>query len=151
MGRIGGIVIVTAVLAVVAPGLIGGKKAPPLRWDGAPRMTVVAGTTAGRLLFGHVVNRSDRAVKLRAGAVRVLDADGHELHTSAAFADGFVPGVTLRGYGSDLFAADAGTASVGSEIVLKPGAKAPLSVSFSAPGGERASAVRYGGGRLKLE
>ena len=69
----------------------------------------------------------------------------------AAFADGFVPGVTLQGYGSDLFAADEGTTAVGREIVLKPGAKAPLSVSFSAPGGERASAVRYRGGQLKLE
>jgi hypothetical protein len=151
MGRIGGIVIVTAVLAAIAPGLVGGHKAAPLRWQGAPRMTVVAGTTADRLLFGHVLNRSDHAVKLRAAEVHVLDADGHELRTSAAFADGFVPGVTLRGYGSDLFAADEGTAAVGREIVLRPGARAPLSVSFSAPGGERASAVQYGGGRLKLE
>jgi hypothetical protein len=151
MGRIGGIVIVTAILAAIAPGMVGGHHAAPLRWNGAPRMTTMAGTVGDRLLFGHVVNRSDRRVRLRAADVHVLDADGEKLHTSAAFADGFVAGVTLRGYDSDLYGADEGAAAVGREITLAPGAAAPLSVSFSAPGGERASAIEYGGGRLKLE
>ena len=151
MGRIGGIVIVTAVLAAIAPGMVSGHKATPLRWEGAPRMTTMAGTVGDRLLFGHVVNHSDRRVKLRAAEVHVLDADGDELRTSAAYADGFVPGVTLRGYESDLYGADEETATVGREIALAPGASAPLSISFSAPDGERASAIEYGGGRLKLE
>jgi len=117
MGRIGGIVIVTAVLAAIAPGMVSEQhKAAPLRWDGAPRMTTMAGTVGDRLLFGHVVNHSDRRVKLRAAEVHVLDADGDELRTSAAYADGFVPGVTLRGYESDLYGADEGTATVGREI-----------------------------------
>ena len=151
MGRIGGIVIVTAVLAAVAPGMVSGHKAAPLRWEGAPRMTTMAGTVGDRLLFGHVVNHGTRAIRLRAADVHLLDGDGHRLSTRAAFADGFVPGVTLRGYESDLYGADDETATVGREIALEPGASAPLSISFSAPDGERASAIEYGGGRLKLE
>jgi hypothetical protein len=150
MGRITGIVVVTAVLAVLAPGRFGGgAQDGPLRWDAAPRMSVLGAMPDDRLLFGHVVNRSKKAARLRAADVHVLDADGDRLPGAAAFADGFVPGVTLRGMGAEVFGA-AG-AGVGREVVLAPGESAPLSVSFTAAGGVRAAAIDYGGGRLVLK
>jgi hypothetical protein len=153
MGRIAGIVVVTAVLAVIAPGRFGGghDAGGPLRWQAAPRMSVLGMSPDDRLLFGHVVNHSQHRARLRAADVRVLDADGDALPGSAAFADGFVPGVTLRGYGTELSDAGGGGAEVGGEVVLGPGQSAPLSVSFTASGGHRAAAIRYGGGQLKLE
>jgi hypothetical protein len=98
------------------------------------------------------VNRSDHVARLRAGDVRVRDAHGDKLTTSAAYADGFVAGVSLRGYGDELFEGDGTGAGVGREIVLRPGQAAPLSVSFTVPaGGEIAVALDYGEGTLPLE
>jgi len=161
MGRITGIVVVTAVLAVIAPGRFGGgshEEKGPLRWQAPPRMSVLGMSPDDRLLFGHVVNHSGKRARLRAADVHVLDSDGDALPGSAAFADGFVPGVTLRGYDTELFgaAADAGMgagggAGLGREVVLAPGDSAPLSVSFTASGGHRAAAIEYSGGTLKLK
>jgi hypothetical protein len=152
MGRLAGIVFVTAILATVAPDRFGGDEAGPLRWDGAPRTSAMAGTPGDRLLFGHVVNRSDEVQRLRAAEVRVVDGDGDRLQASAAFADGFVPAVSLRGYGAELYAADGAVADVGGDVTLKPGQAAPLSVSFTVPDGAATpAAIVYGEGRLTLE
>ncbi|MEA2248795.1 MAG: hypothetical protein QOH46_3324, partial [Solirubrobacteraceae bacterium] len=103
-----------------------------------------------RLLFGHVVNRSGHVARLRAADVHVRDADGGELRTSAAYAGGFVPGVSLRGYGDEMFGGDG--MSAGREITLGPGQAAPLSVSFTVARGESGPvAIEYGEGTLALE
>jgi hypothetical protein len=151
MGRIIGIVVVTALLAVLAPGRFDGSHDGPLKWDAAPRTSVLGSTPDDRLLFGHVVNRSKKVARLRAADVHVLDGDGDRLPGGAAFADGFVPGVTLRGMDAEMFGAVEASADVGGEVVLEPGQSAPLSVSFTAASGARAAAIDYGGGRLKLE
>jgi hypothetical protein len=151
MGRITGIVVVTAILAVLAPGRFGGGPEGPLKWDAAPRTSVLGSAADDRLLFGHVVNRSKKAARLRAADVHVLDGDGDRLPASAAFADGFVPGVTLRGMDAEMFGAVEASADVGGEVVLEPGQSAPLSVSFTAASGAHAAAIDYCGGRLKLE
>jgi hypothetical protein len=151
MGRIAGIVVVTAVLAALAPGRFGGHHDGTLRWDGAPRTSVLGMSAGAQVLFGHVVNRSGHTARLRAADVHVVDSRGKRLAGSAAFADGFVPGVALRGLGSEVFDESATGATVGGEIVLGPGQRAPLSVSFSAPDGDRATAIEYDGGRLKLQ
>jgi hypothetical protein len=151
MGRIFGIAVVMAVLAVVAPGRFGGHAAThggPLRWQTPARMSTVGETPGDHLLFGRVVNHSDRTIRLRAADVHVLDAKGRRLKTRAAFADGFVPGVMLNGYG-ELYASDPSVA-VGREVVLRTGQAAPISASYSAPAGERAAMVDYGAGRLRL-
>jgi hypothetical protein len=152
MGRIAGIVVVTALLAAIAPGRFGGghDTGGALRWQAPPRMSVLGMSPDDRLLFGRVVNHSGQRARLRAADVHVLDGDGDALPGSAAFADGFVPGVTLRGYGTELSAAGAGGAAVGGDVVLAPGQSAPLSVSFTAADGHRPAAIDYGGGRLKL-
>src|SRR4051794_38812274 len=151
MGRIAGIVVVTAVLAVLAPGRFGGHRAGPLRWDGAPRTSALGMSSGARLLFGHVVNRSDRVARLRAADVHVLDSHSRRLPGSAAFADGFVPGVALLGSGREVFAAGADGAAVGGAVVLAPGRRAPLSVSFTTGAGVHATAIDYGGGGLALK
>jgi hypothetical protein len=150
MGRIAGIVVVTAVLAVLLPGRFGGQQDGVLRWEKAPRTSALGMSHDAQLVFGHVVNRSDHRERMRAADVHVVDARGNRLPGSAAFADGFVPDVALRGLGTEVFT-DAGPATVGREIVLGPGQRAPLSVSFTAEGGDKATAIEYDGGRLKLE
>jgi hypothetical protein len=151
MGRIAGIVAVTAVLAVLMPGRFGGHHDGALRWVGPPRTSALGMTGGAQLLFGRVVNRSDHPARLRAADVHVLDARGNRLAGSAAFADGFVPDVALHGSGAEVFDAGDGGAAVGVEVVLAPGQRAPLSVSFTADDGHAARSIDYGGGRLALE
>src|SRR5919202_4730961 len=138
-----------AVLAVLAPGRFAGHAAKPgggpLRWQAPARTSAVGQSAADHLLFGRVVNHSGRTLRLRAADVHVLDAKGRRLKTRAAFADGFVPGVMLNGYG-ELYGSDPSVA-VGREIVLRTGQAAPISASYSAPAGERAAMVDYGAGR----
>jgi hypothetical protein len=149
-----GIGVVLAVMAAVAPGALGGNSATredgPLRWQAPARTSQVAGTTSDHLLFGRVVNHGNRSIRLRAADVHLLDRDGHRLTTRAAFADGFVPGVMLSGYGAEMYGADA-TAQVGREVVLKTGQAAPLAASFTAGAGKSAVAIEYHGGRLQLK
>ena len=150
MGRIFGIAVVMAVLAVVAPGRFGGhaaKHGGPLRWQAPARTSTVGATPSDHLLFGRVVNHSGKTIRLRAADVHVLDAKGRRLKTRAAFADGFVPGVMLNSYGG--LYADV-SVPVGREVVLRTGQAAPISASYSAAAGERAAMVDYGAGRLTL-
>jgi hypothetical protein len=149
VGRIFGIAVVMAVLAVVAPGRFGGhasKPDGPLRWQSPARTSTVGQTTSDHLLFGRVVNHSDKTIRLRAAEVHVLDAKGHRLTTRAAFADGFVPSVMLNGSG-ELYG---GAAPVGQDVVLRTGQAAPISASYSAPDGKPAAMLDYGNGRLVL-
>jgi hypothetical protein len=146
--------VVLGLLAAVAPGALGGhgtktKPDGPLRWQAPARTSAVAGATGDHLLFGRVVNHSAHAIRLKAADVHVLDKDGHRLPTRAAFADGFVPGVMLNGFSGEMYGG--GGAQVGTEVLLRTGAAAPVSASFTAGGGERAVAIEYDGGRLALK
>jgi len=96
------------------------------------------------MLFGTLVNRAGKVLRLDAGRVRVLGAHGRSLPAAAAFSAGFDASIALRGYGSELVAARlAGTST---RAVLAPGATVPLSVSWSG----HATAVEVEGTRLAL-
>jgi hypothetical protein len=146
---------VLALLAAIVPGQLGGggagaaKQDGPLRWQAPARTSAIAGAAGDHLLFGRVVNHGNRPIRLRAADVHLIGRDGHRLRTNAAFADGFVPSVQLSGYGNEMYGASA-PGGVGSEVVLQTGQAAPLSASYTATGGERAVAIEYDGGRLKL-
>ena len=146
--------MVLGVLAAVAPGALGGhgaktKPEGPLRWQAPARTSALAGAAGDHLLFGRVVNHSAHAIRLKAADVHVLDKNGHRLPTRAAFADGFVPGVMLNGFSGEMYGG--GGAPVGKEVLLRTGATAPVSASFTAAGDARAVAIEYDGGRLALK
>jgi hypothetical protein len=153
VGRIIGMAAVLALLAAIVPGRFGGNSAAkeegPLRWQAPARTSAIAGSTSDHLLFGRVVNHSNHPIRLRAEDVHLIGRDGHRLRTNAAFADGFVPSVQLSGYGDEMYGASA-SGGVGRAVVLKTGQAAPLSASFTAGAGERAVAIEYHGGQLKL-
>ena len=140
-------------LAAIAPGKFGHheqKMDGPLRWQAPARTSALAGATGDHLLFGRVVNHSGHAIRLKAADVHVVDSDGHRLPTRAAFADGFVPSVMFNGFGGEMYG-DASSAQVGSVVVLRTGAAAPVSASFTAGAGKAAAAIEYDGGRLTLK
>jgi hypothetical protein len=94
------------------------------------------------MLFGTLVNRAGRMLRLDARRVRVLDGHGRSLPAAAAFAAGFDARVALRGFGGEMFAG----ATTPTTAVLAPGATLPLSVSWSGA----AAAIEVAGARLKL-
>ena len=134
------------VLAVTFAVLVGGAgcgSAATVEWKGQPRSGPVEG---GQMLFGTLVNRSGRPLRLRAADVRVLDRNGRALSAAAAFAGGYNAGIALRGFGTEMFAAASVGASDGAKVALAPGATVPLSISLK---GE-ADVVEVAGARLTL-
>ena len=130
------------ILAVIAGGAGCGGGAS-VAWKGHPRSGPVEG---GQMLFGTIVNRSGRPLRLRASDVRVLDRSGRELSAAAAFTGGYNAGIALRGFGGEMFAAATAGAGDGAQIAVAPGATVPLSVSWKG----KAAAVEVAGARLAL-
>jgi hypothetical protein len=131
-------------LAVLAGSAgCGGAGSASVAWKGHPRSGPVEG---GRMLFGTVVNRSARLLQLRAADVRVLDRSGRELPAAAAFSGGYNPGIALRGFGAEMFAAATPSAGDGANVDLAPRATVPLSVSWNGA----AVVVEVAGARLTL-
>jgi hypothetical protein len=139
----GRFVCALAVALAVLAGGAGCGGGDGVAWKGHPRSGPVEG---GQMLFGTLVNRSARPLRLRAGDVRVLDRRGHALPAAAAFAGGYNAGIALRGFGSEMFAAATVGGGDGDQVAMAPGATVPLSVSWE---GE-AAAVEVAGARLTL-
>jgi hypothetical protein len=139
----GRLVCVLAVTVAVLVGGAGCGGGATVAWKGHPRSGAVEG---GQMLFGTVVNRSGRPLRLRAADVRVLDRSGHSLPAAAAFAGGYNASIALRGFGTEMFAAATAGAGDGAKVAIAPGATAPLSVSWK---GE-AAVVEVAGARLTL-
>ena len=120
-----------AALAAFAVGIASGQSGDPgpMRWVGAPR-TGAAGD--GQALYGTVVNHSAKPVRLRSKDIRVVDGDGKTLPSMSAFDGGYIPayaGPTDR------------------EVVLRPGQREPLSLTWT--GGDGAQ-VKVGGSSLSI-
>ena len=130
-------------LAVMAGGVGCGGGGANVAWKGKPRSGPIEG---GHMLFGTLVNRSGRPLRLRAADVHVLDRGGHELSAAAAFSGGYNAGIALRGFGAEMFASATPGAGDGAKVAMAPGATVPLSVSWK---GE-ARVVEVAGARLKL-
>ena len=139
----GRLVCVLAVTVAVLVGGVGCGGEASVAWKGQPRSGPVEG---GQMLFGTLLNRSGRPLRLRAADVRVLDRNGRELSAAAAFAGGYNAGIALRGFGGEMFAAATAGASDGAKAALGPGATVPLSVSWKG----KAAVVEVAGARLAL-
>ena len=139
----GRLVCVLAVTFAVLVGGAGCGGGTTVAWKGHPRSGPVEG---GQMLFGTLLNRSGRPLRLRAADVRVLDRNGRALSAAAAFAGGYNAGIALRGFGTEMFAAASVGASDGAKVALAPGATVPLSISWK---GE-AAVVEVAGARLTL-
>jgi hypothetical protein len=138
----GRVCALTATFAVAIGGAGCGGHGP-VAWKGQPRSGPVEG---GQMLFGELVNRAGRVLRLSADHVRVLDGRGHSLPAAAVFSRGYEAGIALRGFGTEMSAAPAVGAATRATAVLAPGATVPLSVSWSG----RAAAVEVEGSRLAL-
>ena len=89
----GGRVCALAATFAVAFGGAGCGGHDPVAWKGQPRSGPVEG---GQMLFGELVNRAGRVLRLSADHVRVLDGRGHPLPAAAVFAGGHEAGIALQ-------------------------------------------------------
>jgi hypothetical protein len=78
----GGRVCALAVTFAVVLGGAGCGGHGPVAWKGQPRSGPVGG---GQMLFGTLVNRAGRVLRLSAGHVLVLDGRGRPLPAAAVF------------------------------------------------------------------
>jgi hypothetical protein len=88
----GRVCALTATLAVAIGGAGCGGHGP-VAWKGQPRSGPVEG---GQMLFGELVNRAGRVLRLNADHVRVLDGRGHSLPAAAVFSSGYEAGIALQ-------------------------------------------------------
>src|SRR4051794_31599772 len=91
----------------------GPDAAPPaLAWAAPPRLVAPPGLPRDRVLFGQVRNPGRRALRLRAGDLRVLDRAGRALPATARFLQAYAPGPR------------------GTAVTLAPGRAVPLTVAW---------------------
>jgi hypothetical protein len=89
----GGRVCALAATFAVAVGGAGCGGHGLVAWKGQPRSGPVEG---GQMLFGTLVNRAGRVLRLSAEHVRVLDGRGRPLPAAAVFTGGYEAGIALR-------------------------------------------------------
>jgi hypothetical protein len=151
-GGPGGVPLPPAASARAAAGprtLRVGRGKGPLAWAAPPTLLRQALLPHDRIVTGRIVNRSSRTVWLPARAMRIMGARGTHLRSSAVFLSGFMHRLWPfnRGPGARPVRERVRT---GMLLRLRPGASAPLTVSWRARRGAPARAIRWQRGVLPL-
>lgn len=127
------------VALLLLTGSAGGEQGK-LGWEGESTV-VQSGRSTDRVLVGTLRNDSLEDVDLRADDVRVLDADGDEIRSTARF---------LAGFAHPLFAwsqepediGDYERRRLGEIVTIKPGQTAPLVLSWRLASDDGSAAER---------
>ena len=152
---LGGALAATVVVALALAGC--GTKSQTVHgtgsisWTKKPDMIRLGSRPNDRILFGEVRNDSLRPIRIKATDVRVVNADGTSLASAAIFSRSFAHGL----YGSTDPRArapgDFELTRLGRLVLLKPGEKAPLTVSWRLRrAGQRPVQVQLGDGALPI-
>ncbi len=143
-----------AVVAAVA--LTGGADDAPssggvrVAWAGTPQVVRPAGLPRDRVVVGRVRNEALRAVTLDVDGVRIVDARGRALPSTARFAQTFVRGRFPPGQPDiDPRGSPTERTRLGQRVRLRPNETAPLTLSWRVPAG-RAAPVRVDLGPVSL-
>jgi hypothetical protein len=120
-----------------------------LQWKEKPNLILVPSLPQDRILTGQLRNASLHSVDLDAKEVRIVDAKGRVLRSTARFSQVFAHGLypwSWRIKGSRFE-----RARIGEIATIKPGQAAPLTLSWRVPdGGSEPVEVRFDGGSLSL-
>ena len=116
-----------------------------LAWATKPQV-FRSGPATDRVLTARIENASLRDVTFRSGDVRILDADGDEVRSTAVFLEAFVHGLWSWSQSpSELTEFE--RRRLGQLVTIKPGKTAPLALSWRvAKGAEEPVRVDFGGG-----
>jgi len=143
--------VTAVVVAVVLAG--GGEEDPPgtLGWVEEPLVFTPKNLPRDRTVAGEVSNDTLKKLRLRARRIVVVDAGGRRQETVARFLRAYSHGLyppTQRPAGYDQ---STQARLEGQYVDLKPGERAPLTVSWRLRPGARAPfRLDYGGGTLPV-
>jgi len=132
--------------AAVTVALAGCGGSPEVEWKGRPDLYIPANLPGDRILTGTVRNTGAKALVVKVSDLRLRDARGRRVPASAQFIRTFAHGIIFP----DTKARDdqplVEQRRIGNQVLLKPGATAPLLVSWHAPRGEAPQRVELGTG-----
>jgi hypothetical protein len=120
-----------------------------LQWKEKPLLIMVPSLPRDRILTGQLRNASLRSVDLDTERVRILDASGHRLRSTALFSQHFSHG--LYPWSWHIKGGKTERTRIGKIATIKPGQTVPLTLSWRVPaGGSEPVEVRFDGGSLAL-
>ena len=120
-----------------------------LQWKEKPMMILVPSLPRDRILTGQLRNASLRPVDLDTDRVRIVDAAGRRLRSTALFSQHFSHG--LYPWSWHVKGSTFERRRLGRIATIKPGQAVPLTLSWRVPaGGSEPVEVRFDGGSLAL-
>jgi hypothetical protein len=120
-----------------------------LQWKEKPLLIMVPSLPSDRILTGQLRNASLRTVDLDTERVRILDARGNSLRSTALFSQHFSHG--LYPWSWHVKGSKFERTRTGKIASIKPGQSVPLTLSWRVPaGGSEPVEVRFDGGSLSL-
>lgn len=129
-----------------------GGSTATVAWSGEKQI-FQSGKPTDRVLAGKIENTSLEDVTIDTEDIRILDADGREVQSTARFLAAFAHGLypwSLRGDDPRDLGSQERT-RIGEMVKLRPGQVAPLTLSWRvAPGGEQPVRVDFGSTSLPL-
>jgi hypothetical protein len=120
-----------------------------LQWKEKPSLILVPSLPRDRILTGQLRNASLHSVDLDTGAVKIVDAEGRALASTARFSQHFAHG--LYPWSWNVKGSKFERTRLGQIVTIKPGQAAPLTLSWRVPsGGSEPVSVRFDAGTLAL-
>lgn len=147
----GAVLIVVAITALVmSDGGAGDEGAGDLAWARSPRVFTPESLPQDRVLSARLRNDSLRSIRLSVDDLRLEDANGRTVDSTAVFLDSFVHGL-YPPTRQPAQVPESELRRTGRLAVLKPGASIPLTVAWRrGAGAGRPVRLDYGLGSLPL-
>jgi hypothetical protein len=150
--RLSALLVAVAALAVsfTVAGCGASTAYGPLSWSAKPQVFQQRDLPSDRILVGQIHNASKRTLRIMATTLRIRDAKGHVLESSAGF---------IASYAHGLFGAFQQPSAqpvrellrLGRLVILQPGATSPLFAAWRLPGNAREPvSIDYGNGKLAV-
>lgn len=139
--------LAAAVLAAGAAGCGGGDdegaRRTGLAWDGTPQVFQAKNLPSDRVVIARVQNRGNETLHLVAADLKVRDADGRALDSSAAFTTNYahglfgmmdppkqLPPAELQRLGKVIYLPAGASVPFYAAWRLKPGAREPVTIDY---------------------
>jgi hypothetical protein len=144
------VAVAALALSFTAAGCGASTARAPLAWIGTPQVFQQRDLPRDRILLGHIQNASKRTLHILATTLRIRDANGHVLKSSAGF---------VASYAHGLFGAFQQPSAqpvrellrLGRLVILRPGATSPLFAAWRLPTNAHGPvSIDYGNGTLAV-
>jgi hypothetical protein len=142
---------VALALSFTAAGCGGGSAAHgPLSWSARPQVFQQRDLPSDRILLGQIHNMSKRTLRILATTLRIRDAKGHVLESSAGFTASYAHGL-FGAFQQPSAQPVRELLRLGRLVILQPGATSPLFAAWRLSANAREPvSIDYGNGTLAV-